>query len=163
MTVGQNKVVTLSYQLFSLGEGQEPLLVEERTVDNPLEFIFGQGVLLPKVEEQIKGQARGYQTEINLHPNDAFGLHQPELQAWLEKSKFPQETNLQLGMKFQTQGPQGNVISVIVKEITDDKVMIDGNHPLAGLKIRFDLKILRVREATKEELIKKEVSVTELH
>lgn len=163
MVIGKDKVVTLSYQLFSLGEGQAPLLIEERTVDDPLEFLFGQGVLLPKVEESLLGQGRGFQSEINLHPNDAFGLHRPELQAWLEKDKFPKEQSIELGMKFQTQGPGGDVISVIVKEITDDKVMIDGNHPLAGLKIRFDMKVLRVREATQEELIKKEVSPSQLH
>ena len=163
MVIGKDKVVSLSYQLFSLGEGQAPLLIEERTVDDPLEFIFGQGVLLPKVEEVITGQSRGFQTEINLHPNDAFGLHRPEMQTWLGKDKFPKGQELELGMKFQTQGPNGDVISVIVKEVTDDKVMIDGNHPLAGLKVRFDLKVLRVREATEEELLKKEVNPTQLH
>ncbi len=163
MVVDKDKVVTISYQLFSLGEGQGPVLIEERTVDDPLEFLFGQGVLLPKVEEAIKGKSYGFQTEINLHARDAFGLHHPELQTWLEKDKFPKESGIQLGMKFQTQGPSGDVISVIVKEITDDKVMIDGNHPLAGLSLRFDIKILRVREATEAELMKNEVDPTQLH
>ena len=163
MVVDKDKVVTLSYQLFSLGEGQSPVLLEERTVDDPLEFLFGQGVLLPKVEEAIAGKTYGFQTEINLHARDAFGLHQPALQTWLPKEKFPKDQEIQLGMKFQTQGPSGDVISVIVKEITDDKVMIDGNHPLAGLSLRFDVKILRVREATETELVKKEVDPSQLH
>jgi FKBP-type peptidyl-prolyl cis-trans isomerase SlyD len=163
MVIGQDKVVTLSYQLFTLGDNQQPVLVEERTVDDPLEFLFGQGVLLPKVEEAIKGKAYGFQTEVNLHARDAFGLHRPELQTWIPQSRFPKDTPLELGMKFQTQGPQGDVISVIVKEIKDDQVMIDGNHPLAGLGLRFELKVLRVREATEAELLKKEVDLTQLH
>ena len=163
MVITKDKVVTLSYQLFSLGEHQVPLLIEERTVDDPLEFIFGQEVLLPMVEERLEGQGRGFQCEVNLHSRDAFGLHRPELQAWLEKDKFPKDQDLQLGMKFQTQGPDGQVMSVIVKEVQDDKVLIDGNHPLAGLGVRFDLKVLRVREATEEELLKKEVNPTQLH
>ncbi len=163
MVVGKDKVVTISYQLFSLGENQQPILIEERSVDDPLEFLFGQGVLLPKVEEKLKGQAYGFQTEVNLHARDAFGLHQPDLQTWVPQSNFPQDKELELGMKFQTQGPNGQVISVIVKELKDDKVLIDGNHPLAGLGLRFDIKILRVREATEEELVKKEVDPTQLH
>lgn len=163
MVVEKNKVVTMSYQLFSLGEGQAPILVEERTIDDPLEFIFGQGVLLAKLEEAIKGQSRGFQSEVNLHPQDAYGLHRPELQAWLDRKVFPQGQEIELGMKFQTQGPSGDVISVIVKEVQDDRVLIDGNHPLAGLKVRFDLKVLRVREATEAELLKNEVDPSQLH
>lgn len=163
MIIEKDKVVTLSYQLFSLGEGQAPILIEERSVDNPLEFIFGHGVLLDKLEEVINGQSRGFQKEVNLHPQDAYGLHRPELQAWLESSVFPKDQEIQLGMKFQTQGPGGDVISVIVKEVKDDKVLIDGNHPLAGLNVRFDINVLRVREATDEELLKKEVNPGHLH
>jgi FKBP-type peptidyl-prolyl cis-trans isomerase SlyD len=163
MIVEQDRVVTISYQLFSLGEGQSPILIEERTVDDPLEFLFGQGVLLPKVEEALQGKTYGYQTEVNLHPRDGFGLHRPELQTWMPKAHFPKGTDLQLGMKFQTQGPDGGVISVIIKEIKDDQVLVDGNHPLAGLGLRFDIKILRVREATPAELAKKEVDPKQLH
>ena len=163
MVVDANKVIAISYQLFSLGEHQEPILIEERSVDDPLEFIYGEGVLLPKVEESIHGQGRGYQSEVHLEPQDAFGLHNPQLQVWLEKSVFPKEMDLKLGMKFQTQGPDGNLISVIVKELNDDKVLIDGNHPLAGLKVKFEVKVLRVREASEEELATKKVNPTVLH
>ena len=163
MLVDKEKVVTLSYQLFSIGENHQEILMEERSVDDPLEFIFGRGVLLPKVEEVIQGNGFGFETKIDLHPRDAFGLHDPSLQTWMPKSNFPKDMELELGMKFQTQGPNGDVISVIVKEIKDDKVMIDGNHPLAGLNLRFELKVMRVREATEEELMKGEVDPAQLH
>ena len=163
MIVDENKVVTLSYQLFSVDGNHQEVLLEEKNVDDPLEFIFGQGVLLPKVEGAIRGQSRGFQTQITLHPRDAFGLHREDLQAWMEKSKFPKDMDLELGMKFQTQGPNGEVISVIVKDMDDDKVLIDGNHPLAGLSLKFSLNILRVREATPEELAAKQVNKTLLH
>lgn len=163
MIINKNKVVTLSYQLFSIEKGHEPILIEERTVDDPLEFIFGEEVLLPKVEEKIKGQSRGFSAQIELHPKDAFGLHRAELQTWMSIDKFPKKQELLLGMKFQTQGPNGDVISVIIKEIQEDKILIDGNHPLAGLFIRFDLKVLRVRDAEAEELTSKEVNPSKLH
>lgn len=163
MVINKDKVVTLSYQLFSIEKNHEPILIEERTVDDPLEFLFGQDVLLPMVEEKLKGQTRGFATQIELHPKDAFGLHRDELQTWMSKDRFPKNQELELGMKFQTQGPNGNVISVIIKEIQDDKILIDGNHPLAGLFIRFDLKVLRVRDADADELVKKEVDSSKLH
>lgn len=163
MIIEKDRVVTLVYQLFSLGEHQEPILVEERTVDDPVEFLFGYDVLLPKLEAAIEGQSRGYQNSLELHPQDAFGLHKPELQTWLDKNKFPKEPELQMGMKFQTQGPRGDVISVIVKDIQENKVLIDGNHPLAGIKIKFEFKVVRVREAKDEEILNKEVNSTHLH
>lgn len=163
MVINSNKVVTLSYQLFSIEKNHEPVLIEERGVDNPLEFIYGQDVLLPMVEEKIKGQSRGFSAQIELHPKDAFGLHREDLQIWMSKDRFPKKPELQLGMKFQTQGPNGDLISVIVKEIQEDKILIDGNHPLAGLFLRFDLKVLRVREASPEELTAKNVNPAKLH
>ena len=89
MLVDTNKVVTISYQLFTDGEDKKPLLIEERSVDNPLEFLYGQGTLLPKVEAVLKGQSRGFKTSVELDPRDAFGLHNPQLQVWMPKSQFP--------------------------------------------------------------------------
>jgi FKBP-type peptidyl-prolyl cis-trans isomerase SlyD len=81
----------------------------------------------------------------------------------MERSKFPKDLELELGMKFQTQGPAGKVLSVIVKDIKDDKVLVDGNHPLAGLSLKFALNVLRVRKATDQELAKQEVDPTLIH
>ena len=162
MVISKDTVVTLAYQLFSINEQKQPILIEERSVDNPLEFIFGSGLLLPKLEEAIKGQTFGFQVEVELHPRDAYGLHHPELQTWMPEENFPSDLEIELGMKFQTQGPGGQVISVIVKEIKDGKVLVDGNHPLAGLQVRFDLKVVRVREASEKELLQKSVDPTVL-
>ncbi len=163
MVIQQDKVVTVTYQLFSLGENGESLLIDEMTVDNPLEFIYGHGFLLPLVEEKLKGQSRGFQFSLDLHPRDAFGLHKPDLQTWMAKEKFPRNIELKLGMKFQTQGPDGELISVIVKEIKSGQVLIDGNHPLAGLHLRFEMKVLRVREAEEKELSEMKVNPSQLH
>ena len=163
MLINENSVVTMVYKLSSIGEDQQVVLLEERSVDDPLEFIFGRGVLLPKVEEKIAGQGFGFQAQVDLHPRDAFGPHQPSLVTWMPKFHFPSDLELSLGMKFQTQGPGGDVISVIVKDIKEDQVMIDGNHPLAGLELRFEIRVLRVREATPEELQTGEVNVTNMH
>ncbi len=163
MLIDENCVVTLSYQLFTVDENKKEISIEDRSVDDPLEFLFGQGVLLPKVEETLRGKTHGFKAEIELHPRDAFGLHREELQTWMDRSKFPKDLELELGMKFQTQGPAGKVLSVIVKDIKDDKVLVDGNHPLAGLSLKFVLNVLRVRKATDQELAKQEVDPTLIH
>lgn len=163
MTIQQNTVVTMIYQLFSISQEGDPILLEEKTADDPLEFIYGLGTLLPKVEENIANQTAGFQKQINLVPEDSFGVYRSDLQLWMPVEKFPQTIELKLGMKFQTQGPDGEVISVIVKEVKEDKVLVDGNHPLAGLNLLFDLKVVRVRQATADEIAKKEVIPQQLH
>lgn len=154
MLIDDKSVVTLSYQLFQLGpKGEDkPGLVEERSVDDPVEFLYGTGALLPSVEERIKGQSSGFQIAVTLVPEQAFGPYQESLAQWYEKSKLPKDVEIQVGMKFQTQGPSGDVIAVMVRDIQDEKVLLDGNHPLAGLYLQFEIKVLRVRAATEEEL-----------
>lgn len=163
MTVQENTVVSMVYQLFSISQEGNHVLLEEKTVEDPLEFIYGLGTLLPKVEKSIANQTAGFQKQIKLIPEDSFGVYRSDLQIWIPVEKFPSTVELKLGMKFQTQGPEGEVISVIVKEVKEDKVLVDGNHPLAGLDLLFDLKIMRVRQATEDEIAKKEVIPELLH
>ena len=159
LKIDQETVITLRYQLFAveIENPSQKTLVEERSGDDPLDFLYGQGVVLDKVEDFIKDQSSGFRGTVKIHPTEAFGLYREDLKLWMDRSQFPKDMELQLGMKFQTQGPSGQLLSVIVKEIQDEKVLIDGNHPLAGLALEFDLEILRVRKATPEEVRQKEV------
>jgi FKBP-type peptidyl-prolyl cis-trans isomerase SlyD len=157
MKIDLQKVVTMSYELIVYGEDDSPHSLEKRDSQNPIEFVYGQGLILPAVEKQILGQTAGFKKSILLYPEEAYGLHKAELETWLDRKVFPKGTEIRVGMKFQTQGPGEEFISVLVKEIKEDQILIDGNHPLAGLKIQFDVEILRVRAATAEELASGEV------
>lgn len=165
MLIDNNKVITLAYQIAALPqeENGKEVLLEERTAEEPLEFIFGTGALLNFVEESLRGQSSGFIKSLTVYPEDGYGYYNEKLLTWMDKSKFPKGMDLKLGMKFQTQGPNGDPIAVILKEIKDNKVLIDGNHPLAGMVLRFDLRVLRVREASAKELATGKADSTFLH
>lgn len=153
MLIGENTVITLSYQLFHQGaDGQsDGVLVDERPVNDPVEFLFGTKALLPALEEHIQRQSSGFKSSLTLDSGKAFGAYDEKLAVWYDRDKLPVK-DLQLGMKFQTQGPYGDLISVMVRDIKEDKVLIDGNHPLAGLCVQFELTVLSVRAATEKEI-----------
>jgi len=154
----------MKYQLFSV-DPESPdrtVLIEERQGDDPLDFLFGERVVVHNVETVIEGEEQGFRAVVSIDPSEAFGPYRPDLMVTIPKDKFPKEVELKLGMKFQTQGPEGQVLSVVIKDIQESGVLVDGNHPLAGLGLKFELEILRVRIATTEEIAKKEV-ITVLH
>jgi FKBP-type peptidyl-prolyl cis-trans isomerase SlyD len=108
----------------------------------------------PKIEEALDGQEAGYETLIQLEPQDAFGEYDPELVKVEERSRFPEP--LEVGMQFEGTPEDGDddVDSLIytVTDVAEDKVVLDGNHPLAGMALRFSLSVQEVRTATEDEI-----------
>ncbi len=152
MKIDESTVVTLAYELF-IKEDENLHLMDHRDRNDPVEFVFGLGVLLPKVEEAILHQTLGFKKEMVLTPQDAYGDHVADLAQWVSRTKFPKDLELKVGMKFQTQGTDGEVLSAMIKELKDDQILLDGNHPLAGYVVHFNLEVLRVREATEDEIV----------
>ena len=161
MKIAKDTVVKLAYTLSVVDPDQGEVVLDEKPEENPIEFIFGYNALLPAVESHLLGAAVPLEMTLKLPPSEAFGDYKPELEIWYERSKLPQE--IAVGMKFQTQGADGKVTAVVVKEIDGDKVLIDGNHPLAGFTVSFDLKVLGVRKATAEELASGQILPSRLH
>lgn len=142
------RVVSLAYELRD-DQGNE---LEIRTPENPLVFIHGRGQLLTSVEKTLEGQTPGFAKTIRLDPSDAYGAYRPELVAEMPTAAFPKDREIAVGMKFDTAGPDGRPLVVRVVEVDEKSVTLDGNHPLAGVALVFDLRVLEVREATAEEL-----------
>lgn len=157
MNIGPETVVTLAYTLSATGKDGVLSPIEIRSVDNPIEFIFGKGLLLPAIEKKLEKKSKGYKATVTLMPADAFGDFKQDLEQWYDIKKLPKAIVPQVGMKFQTQGPTGDVVSVLVKEIRGEQVLIDGNHPLAGETVQFEMEVLRVRQATPEEISSGEI------
>ena len=157
MKIDQQKDVTMTYELLVYGKDESVHSLDKRDSKNPIEFVFGRGLVLPAVEKELENKFMGFKKSILLYPKDAYGEWKPELETWTQRDKFPPGTEIRLGMKFQTQGLDSDLITVMVKDIKEDEILLDGNHPLAGLKIQFDIEVLRVREATEEELLSGEV------
>lgn len=146
--IAENTVVTMTYQLHD-GSGA---LLEERTPEAPCSFIAGLGQILPAVEAALMGQMKGYATSLILPAERAYGVYRKELRAHVSRQSFPSEIKLEKGMRFSTSGPNGEPVVVTIIDVVGDRITIDGNHPLAGKELRFDLKVLDVRAATEEEV-----------
>jgi FKBP-type peptidyl-prolyl cis-trans isomerase SlyD len=121
----------------------------------PVDFLVGGDDLLAKIEEALQGHAAGDRLDLHLEPEEAFGDYDENLVFLEDRKLFPQE--LAEGMTFEelppsakADAPQGTLYTVT--DVYPDHVVIDGNHPLAGIAIRLSLKIAQVREATEEEI-----------
>lgn len=125
-------------------------------LSDPVEFFFGGDDLLEKVEEVLVDQTTGFATTLHLEPEHAFGEYNPELVFFEARSLFPQ--GVEAGMQFEgvpegstTEGlPQDAIYTVT--EVYPEHVVLDGNHPLAGIALRLELEVRDVREATEEEI-----------
>ncbi len=148
MNIADKLYVAFDYRL-TLDSGEE---IDSSSEGQPLGFITGTGQIIPGLEKAMMGMTVGDSLQLSVDPDDAYGQVNPELFQDVPRSQFPGDIELQPGMTFQGQGPQGP-IPVNIKEIKDENtVVIDLNHPLAGKKLHFDVNIVEVRETTAEEM-----------
>jgi FKBP-type peptidyl-prolyl cis-trans isomerase SlyD len=107
--------------------------------------------IFPLVEQALQGRAPGEKVEVRLEPDDAFGEYDAELVRLAERTQFPPE--LEVGMQFeQESGAGGELLVYTVTDISGDQVVLDGNHPLAGMALRFSGTVVAVRAATEREI-----------
>ena len=146
MQVTKNTVVSLNYEL-SDTDGK----VIEKT-EAPIEYLHGgYDGIFPLVEQALAGKSAGETCRIRLEPVDAFGEYDAGLVHLEPRNKFPD--TIAVGMQFEGRGVEsGTTLIYTVTNIADDKVVVDGNHPLAGKALDFICTVAAVRAATKEEL-----------
>jgi len=145
MKIDKNTAVTLSYKLTdSVGK------VLEQSHEPTAYLHGGYGNIFPKVEEALEGKMAGYQTTLELRPQDAFGERDERLLQTISRAEFP--PGVKVGGQLQGQGPDGLARMFTVSKIKGSTVMLDGNHPLAGKNLRFSLKVTAVRPASEEEI-----------
>jgi FKBP-type peptidyl-prolyl cis-trans isomerase SlyD len=144
--VAKNTVVSLTYELLDT-DGK----AIEKT-DAPIDYLHGgYDGIFPAVERALAGKAAGEQCRVRLEPDDAFGEYDASLVHLEPRNKFPE--SLSVGMQFEGRGSEsGASLIYTVTEVADDKVVVDGNHPLAGKSLEFSCTVTAVRAATKEEL-----------
>lgn len=133
-------------------------------LNEPVEFFYGGDDLLSKVEQELAGHAAGDELHLQLEPADAFGDYRAELVCFEARKLFPEE--LQTGMAFEGL-PAGHATAdmpadaiYIVTEIYASHVVLDGNHPLAGMALRLLMQVRAVRQASSEEVEARSVSGT---
>ncbi|GAB2905254.1 FKBP-type peptidyl-prolyl cis-trans isomerase [Rheinheimera gaetbuli] len=147
MTISQDKVVAMHYTVADT-KGNE---LDTSAGGEPLVFLFGHGALIPGLEQALTGKTAGDKFTASIAAADAYGERHDALTQAVPKSMFD-GMDVAVGMRFRAAGPDGHEQSVIVLEVTEDEVVVDGNHPLAGIDLSFSVEVVLVRDATEEEL-----------
>jgi FKBP-type peptidyl-prolyl cis-trans isomerase SlyD len=146
MLAKKNMVVSIEYQLFDL-QGK---LIEKTS--KPISYLHGgfKGIF-EVVEKSLDGKQVGDSVEIRMEPEDAFGDFDEKLILIEPRDKFP--SDIKVGMQFQGHKEEsGGTAIYTVTDIAEDKVVVDGNHPLAGVGLLFKCKVKSIRAATAEEI-----------
>lgn len=147
MTIEPNKVVSIEYTL----KDKNGEIIDTSVGAEPLDYIHGRRDLISGLESLLTGKKAGDEFHAEIEPADAYGEVKEDLLIEVPKSHFPEDVALEVGMQFQADATDGATI-VAIKEIKADTVIIDANHPLAGEKLFFDVRVVAVRDATSEEL-----------
>lgn len=145
-TISQDKAVTIHYTVKN-GEG---VTLDQSAEERPLAFIFGRGMLIPGLEKVLEGKTAGEELNADISAADAYGERHDGLIQTVPRNLFGDQ-DVNPGMQFRATTDHGEQ-SVMVVEVNDTEVTVDGNHPLAGVDLSFEVKVVDVREATAEEL-----------
>lgn len=155
MTIDTNMVVSLIYKLTNHKTGKQ---IEETTVENPMQFLYGVGAIIPEFEENLKGKKEGDSFSFSIDSANAYGNRSEDQIAMIPVSVFHDEAgclnekDFFVGALVPMSDNEGNHLRGLVVEIKDELVKMDFNHPLADTDLHFEGKILEIRPASQEEL-----------
>ena len=148
MLIAANKAVSIDYTLTNdAGE-----VIDSSAGGAPLVYLHGAGNIIPGLEKALEGKQGGDQIQVTIEPQDAYGEYSAELVATLNRAMFEGVDELEVGMQFHASGPDGSMQIVTIRDIDGDDVTVDGNHPLAGQRLNFKVKVVGVRDASEEEI-----------
>ena len=147
MTIQKNSVVTMNYTLRDDTGG----LIESSEGQEPLTYLHGQGNIIPGLESSLEGKSAGQTIKVSIPPEDAYGVWEESNMLKIPKEQFNGVDDIKAGMQFSVNSNEGEQI-VTVTTIEGETVTVDANHPLAGKTLNFDVTVVGIREATKNEL-----------
>jgi FKBP-type peptidyl-prolyl cis-trans isomerase SlyD len=145
--IEDDRVVALTFTLTDT-TGEE---LDRATEDGPLLYLHGHGNVMEGLEKALAGRGTGDPFEIELAPEEAFGLRMDDAERTIPRDAFPDDLSLEAGMELMMEDDD-DVISFWIKAVHADRILIDLNHPFAGRTVRFTGNVLNVRVATAEEL-----------
>lgn len=147
MRIAAQKVVHIHYTLTN--DDGEVLDTSEN--HGPLAYIHGAGNIIPGLESALTGRIVGDKFQVSIAPEDAYGPRDDDLIQSVPKSAFQGVDEILPGMQFQAQSPEGLQLLTVLG-VDEDEVILDGNHPMAGITLTFDVEVANIRDATTEEL-----------
>ena len=110
----------------------------------PLEFKLGEKMLIPGFEAAVEGMEEGDTQSVSISPENAYGERSNELVMVVGREEFPENIDPEVGLALTAQHPEAGVIETVITEVTDEKVTIDANHPLAGQELTFEIELLEI-------------------
>ena len=139
--VKQNDTVKVHYT-GKLADGQ---VFDSSLEREPIEFTMGQGQLIPGFEKGLLDLKVNEKKTINIPAEEAYGSPREELIQEVEKSRLPEEIKPEPGMGLVSKSPDGKEVNLVVKEVKEESIVVDGNHPLAGKDLIFDLEVVEIK------------------
>lgn len=147
MKIAQNKVIVMHYAV----SDNEDTLIDSSYDNKPLSIIHGKGYLIPGLEIALIDHIAGDKFEVSVTAEQAYGERFDEYVQTVPKDLFSGIEDLAMGSQLRATTDEGEQ-TVIVIDVQDEEITVDGNHPLAGIDLKFDVEILEVREATEDEI-----------
>lgn len=148
MQIEPKKAVYIDYTLTNdAGD-----VIDSSAGQTPLAYLHGYHNIIPGLERALEGKKVGDELEVVVEPQDGYGDYSAELVTVVPRSAFQGIEQLEIGMQFHASTPDGGTQVVVVRRIDGDDVTVDGNHPLAGQRLNFKVKVVEVRPASDEEI-----------
>jgi len=146
MKISANKAVSIHYTLTRPGGD----IIESSRDGDALTYIHGTEALVPGLEKEMEGKSSGDRVSVSVKPEEGYGLRSDELIQSIPRSIFHFDGEIEPGMRFQAD--TGNGIELVtVIQVTEENIIVDANHPMAGETLNFDVDIIAVREASEKE------------
>jgi len=147
MQITDKHVVSITYTLKD-DDGN----ILDQSEDGSFCYLHGASNIIPGLENALSGKQAGDEMSVSIAPEDGYGVRDDEKLQQVARDMFPPEQDVEAGMQFHAEGPDGQTVVVTIASVEGEQVTIDGNHPLAGVPLNFDVKVTDIRDATSEEL-----------
>lgn len=147
MQISDKMVVTIDYTL----KDDNGTVLDSSTEGN-FAYLHGANNIIPGLENALTGKSAGDEVDVSVSPAEGYGEHNETMIQAVPRDMFDSEQEIQVGMQFHAESPEGEMIVVTVTDVEGDDVTVDGNHPLAGVNLNFGVKVIDIREASEEEI-----------
>ena len=147
MSITAKKVVTINYTLKD-DEGN----VIDSAQDGSFAYLHGADNIIPGLEQALEGKTEGESLSVSVEPSNGYGERNDSMAQVVSKEMFEGDEEINVGMQFHAESPDGQPVVVTVTHLEGDNVTVDGNHPLAGVNLNFDVNVVSIREASEEEM-----------
>ena len=147
MEIGNNMKVSIHYTL----KDETGQIIDSSRDRGPLEFIHGTGQIIPGVEKALEGRKAGEEFTVVVEPEEGYGTRDESLVYKVPKDHFDQIDQIEIGMRFQVNAGDGPHLANVAA-IEEDGIVLDGNHPLADMRLHFEISVLDIIKAAREEI-----------